>query len=84
MIGPAPTTLEVGMTKWIERVLHVSASAVGLIVFVGCFALNAERAGQGIVYVDSFDLSCGTCGLGKRIQSGMAVAGNPLVVCGKT
>ena len=64
---------------------HLFARAgVGLLVAVclGC-ALQDPPAVASVAYVDSFDLSGATCGLGKRLAPRKSVDGHALTVSGK-
>lgn len=47
----------------------------------GCFGLRTEV--ETVRLVDSFDLSGCSCGMGKRVQVGKSVDGNPLTLAGK-
>ena len=49
----------------------------------GCVLWETGAEAPGVAYVDTFDLSGATCGLGKRLQVGKSVDGNPLTVAGK-
>ena len=44
----------------------------------GCSSVPAEPS-AGVKYVDEFDLSSTTCGLGKKVRAKTSVDGNPLV-----
>ncbi|MBR6588416.1 MAG: NPCBM/NEW2 domain-containing protein, partial [Kiritimatiellae bacterium] len=44
----------------------------------GCSSVPVEQT-AGVRYVDEFDLSSATCGLGKKVRSKTSVDGNPLV-----
>ena len=57
---------------------------VAVPVIGGCCAfLDSGADAPGVRRVESFDLSSATCGLGKRLQVGKSVDGNPLTVGGK-
>ena len=58
--------------------------AAALAVCCGCHLLDEGAKGPGSAYVDEFDLSGATCGLGMKVQAQKAVDGNSLVVGGKT
>ena len=57
--------------------------AMALVGCCGCFAPRAELS-SGVRYVESFDLSAASCGLGKRVQACRSVDGNPITIAGKT
>ena len=50
-------------------------------VCCGCFGLKTETA--SVRYVDTFDLSVCSCGVGKRVQACKSVDGHPLTLSGK-
>ncbi len=53
-------------------------------VFVVAASLAVLASSGEVKYVESFDLSGATCGLGMRPQNGLAVDGKPLTASGKT
>ena len=56
-----------------------------LLLAAGCCSLwDCGAPEPGERFVESFNLSGATCGLGKRVQCGKSVNGNPLTVAGKT
>ena len=50
----------------------------------GCVLWETGAEAPGVAYVDTFDLSGATCGLGKRMQAKKSVGGRTLTVGGKT
>ena len=46
----------------------------------GCAVCGTDNEVAEVRRIESFDLSGATCGLGKRVQKGMSVDGNPLSV----
>ena len=60
-------------------------TAVALALLVGgCVAHGPGKGAPGTVYVDEFDLSGATCGLGMRMQAKKSVGGHALTVDGRT
>ena len=57
--------------------------AAALLGCCGCFAWKAEKV-SAVRYVDEFDLSAVSCGMGKRALALKSVDGNPLTMSGKT
>jgi len=54
-----------------------------LLAVGGCAVCEMGGEAEEVRRVESFDLSGATCGLGKRVQKGMSVDGNPLTVGGR-
>jgi len=59
-----------------RRIVCLLAVALAL---AGCVSQN-RFCGPGVVYVDEFDLSASSCGLGKRVRARRSVDGNPLTM----
>ena len=60
-------------------------SACALVALGGCFsAPEAPVTDAGPAYVETFDLSAASCGMGKAVTAKTSVDGHPLTVCGKT
>ena len=49
----------------------------------GCLSWNGAET-PSVAYVDTFDLSTASCGMGKRVQALKSVDGHPLTMSGKT
>ena len=58
--------------------------ALALLAISGCMLWETGAEAPGVAYVDTFDLSGATCGLGKRMQAKKSVGGRALAVGGKT
>ena len=59
----------------------VCGSALALFCVGGC--LTQEGGEPSVRYVDTFDLSGASCGLGKKVQKLKSVDGHPLTMSGK-
>ena len=57
---------------------------LALLAISGCILWESGAEAPGVAYVDTFDLSGATCGLGKRMQAKKSVGGHALTVGGKT
>ena len=57
--------------------------AAALAACCGCFAPQVEQK-PTVTYVDAFDLSTASCGMGKRVRANQSVDGHPLTLSGKT
>ena len=62
----------------------VATTAVAVLLAGGCSTTGPGKRVFGTVYVDEFDLSGATCGLGMRMQAKKSVGGNALTVGGRT
>ena len=69
------------MKKWCWDGALVVALLAGLVS--GCLSWCGAPS-AGVAYVDEFDLSASSCGMGKRVQARKSVDGNPLTLFGKT
>ena len=58
--------------------------ALALLAISGCMLWESGAEAPGVAYVDTFDLSGATCGLGKQMQAKKSVGGRALTVGGKT
>ena len=58
--------------------------ALALLAISGCMLWESGAEAPGVAYVDTFDLSGATCGLGKRMQAKKSAGGRALTVGGKT
>jgi len=56
-------------------------AVVAAAVLGGCVTQN-RFCGPGVAYVDEFDLSASSCGLGKSVRACRSVDGNPLTMRG--
>ena len=69
------------MMKWIKRGIPLAA-----LLACGCAIEgdrpNAESLVTNVAFVDKFDLSGATCGMGKRVRACQSVDGHPLTVGG--
>ena len=69
------------MVKWIKKGISLAA-----LLACGC-AIDGERTAAeslatNVAFVDKFDLSGATCGMGKRVLACQSVDGHPLTVGG--
>ena len=65
--------------------LLCGATAIAFVLLAGgCATVEPGRCVSGTVYVDEFDLSGSTCGLGMRMQAKKSVGGHALTVDGRT
>ncbi len=56
--------------------------AAALVLMGGCETWRGKTE-AGVRYVDEFDLSAASCGMGKRVRARRSVDGNPLTLNGK-